>query len=349
MNVTEAVFDDPGAMAADDLDGDITDRIIVDTNYKPRKPGEYYFVYTVSDSTGNTTSVRRDITVSDVAPPIMKFIGNGTVYINQGEIFSDPGVMVKDAFDGNMTSKVSVSGEVDTEIPGTYTIIYNVADSSGNSSYARRTVIVVKTPERLNVPFISQLGKYPNGCESVSTVMALQYAGIDITVDSFIENYLDMCSLPYYDASGKKWCQSPNEYFIGDPREKSGMFCYAPAIKKACDKFVDYEKYSVTELHGETLDSLCSKYINNGIPVVIWATISMSSPSLTGVQWRVVGTNETFNWVAPLHCVVLTGYDSDYYYFNDPIEGKNVSYLRSRVETAYRGMSSQAIVISKLS
>ena len=28
---------------------------------------------------------------------------------------------------------------------------------------------------------------YPTGCESVSAVMALQYAGVDITVDTFID------------------------------------------------------------------------------------------------------------------------------------------------------------------
>ena len=43
----------------------------------------------------------------------------------------------------------------------------------------------------LNVPYIDQSIHYPTGCESVSSVMLLQYLGIDITVDEFIEKYLE--------------------------------------------------------------------------------------------------------------------------------------------------------------
>ena len=44
---------------------------------------------------------------------------------------------------------------------------------------------------KIDVPYISQKGKYPTGCESVSTVMLLQFLGYDISVDTFIENYLE--------------------------------------------------------------------------------------------------------------------------------------------------------------
>ena len=43
---------------------------------------------------------------------------------------------------------------------------------------------------RIDVPYIDQSKRYPTGCESVSTVMALQYAGVNISVDKFIDNYL---------------------------------------------------------------------------------------------------------------------------------------------------------------
>ena len=36
----------------------------------------------------------------------------------------------------------------------------------------------------------------PNGCESVSAVMALQYIGIPITPEEFVSNYLDMGNAP---------------------------------------------------------------------------------------------------------------------------------------------------------
>ena len=42
----------------------------------------------------------------------------------------------------------------------------------------------------IKVPYINQSKRYPTGCESVSSVMLLQYLGYDITVDEWIEQYL---------------------------------------------------------------------------------------------------------------------------------------------------------------
>lgn len=40
----------------------------------------------------------------------------------------------------------------------------------------------------IQVPHINQTEKYPTGCESISAVMLLQYLGIDITPERFIES-----------------------------------------------------------------------------------------------------------------------------------------------------------------
>ena len=52
-------------------------------------------------------------------------------------------------------------------------------------------------------------------------------------------------------------------------------------------------------------------------------------------------------WKSPLHCVLLIGYDSSYYYFNDPISGKNKRYKRSTVESRYKSIGSQAVAFYK--
>ena len=54
-----------------------------------------------------------------------------------------------------------------------------------------------------DVPFISQLVKYPTGCESVSAVMVLNWAGVGVTVDEFIDRYLAVGTAPYRDENGK--------------------------------------------------------------------------------------------------------------------------------------------------
>ena len=43
----------------------------------------------------------------------------------------------------------------------------------------------------IDVPYISQEGRLPNGCESVSATILLQYCGFDIEPETFVDEYLD--------------------------------------------------------------------------------------------------------------------------------------------------------------
>lgn len=187
----------------------------------------------------------------------------------------------------------------------------------------------------IQAPFISQLGKYPTGCESVTTVMALNHAGINISVDTFIDNYLNRSGTPF----------DPNISFGGNPRSTSGYGCYAPVIKKALDKVLSGQKYTAKQLYGVSLKNLCSNYIDKGIPVILWATMYMNTPYISST-WTYNG--KTINWIAPEHCLLLIGYDSTHYIFNDPLTSQSQTYYsKSSVETAYKGLNLQAIVLEK--
>lgn len=196
----------------------------------------------------------------------------------------------------------------------------------------------------MDVPYISQLGRYPTGCESVSAVMALQYFGIPITVDEFIDGYLDLGSEPWTAESGVMYGGDPWETFLGDPREASGWGCYAPVIKKAIDRAVNPEEYQVSILFGIPMETLCETYVDQDIPVIIWATIDMEYPT-PGDRWLIEETGEELQWVRPEHCLLLVGYDQEFYYFNDPTAGKQYKYEKSDCEAAYNGMHAQAVVV----
>lgn len=196
----------------------------------------------------------------------------------------------------------------------------------------------------LDVPYINQTKKYINACESVSTVMNLQYLGIDITVDDFIDNYLDMGEVPYHDKDGVYWGSNPWAVFPGDPRDETGWGCYAPVITNALKKFIDQKSYEVKELYNVEVSKLCSDYIDKGIPVIFWATIDMKAP-YKGSTWKLTDTKESFTWIRSMHCVLLVGYDDNYYYFNDPWQKKACKYKKAAVEKAYKGMYEQAVVI----
>lgn len=196
----------------------------------------------------------------------------------------------------------------------------------------------------LDVPYVSQLGQYPTGCESVSAVMALQHLGISITVDEFIDNYLDLGIEPWTAENGQMYGGDPWEAFLGDPREASGWGCYAPVIKKAIDRAVDTEKYQVSTLFGIPLETLCEMYVDQNTPVIIWATIDMEYPT-PGDRWLIEEAGRELQWMRPEHCLLLVGYDREFYYFNDPTAGKQYRYEKSDCEAAYAGMHEQAVVV----
>lgn len=198
----------------------------------------------------------------------------------------------------------------------------------------------------LDVPFISQEENWPTGCESVCAVMALQYAGVDITVDGFIDGYLPLGNAPY-EEDGTLFGCDPRRAFPGDPRSELGWGCYAPVILEAAEQLLrDREEtsLSITDLSGQSLESLCEEYVAKEIPVLVWATIGMEEPT-EDITFLIEDTGEEFQWIYPLHCLLLVGWDSSGYLFNDPISGKAVHYSKSAVELAYTGLGKQALAV----
>lgn len=206
--------------------------------------------------------------------------------------------------------------------------------------------LTVKIPKMnvIDVPFISQKPKFPNGCEAVSAVMALNYIGVDITPSDFITSYLDMGNHPHI-KGGKWYACDPREQFPGDPRLSTGWGCYPEVIKKAIDS-MDNSDVEVTVLKDTSLSTLCSEYIDNGIPVVFWGTIDMQQPK-TWMTWTIENTDRTHTWISPFHCLLLVGYNRNGYYFNDPWRKKQTFYPKEAVETAYVGIGREALVVTK--
>ncbi len=187
-----------------------------------------------------------------------------------------------------------------------------------------------------NVPFISQVDLYPTGCESVSATMVLQYLGLDILAHDFIN------ALPIADVPENGTGASPWEYFIGNPYSTAGYGCYAPVISQTANLFLEQIDYRAEDIYGNSLESLCDEYIKNGMPVLIWATMGMADV-VDGPTWT-LENGEDFTWLQPEHCLVLVGYDDEYYYFNDPLESAQVKYEKAAVELAYKSMGEQAVV-----
>ena len=197
----------------------------------------------------------------------------------------------------------------------------------------------------IDVPYINQNEFYLTACESVSMVMVMHYFGIDITVDDFLEFYLNRDDVPYLDETETFYeGNTPWRAFLGSPYNYSGFGCYAPVIVNAANKIIDHDKYIVTAMYDRSLEELCARFIDQDVPVVVWATIDME-PATYETSWIDVLTGEEFDWYIPEHCLVLVGYDEDFYYFNDPFEYQMIGYYKEVVEVAYQAMESQAVVM----
>jgi len=202
---------------------------------------------------------------------------------------------------------------------------------------------VTTIPNKLisNVPIIAQFPKFPTGCESVATVMALNYCGKKISVEEFVDKFLPT-SRDFYIENGKNFGPSPYEYFIGNPKSSSSYGCMAPVIEKAVRECIG-DSESVENITGMSLEKICNQYINNNVPVILWVTINMLETNPKNSWYLSDGTR--FTWPGNEHCMLLVGYDSKYYYFNDPYAGKFVAYEKLLTEDRFAELGSQAIVV----
>ena len=80
----------------------------------------------------------------DVTAPELRLNGDATITMAVGTEFVDPGYTATDDYDGDVTSKVVVSGSVDNSKAGTYELTYTVSDTAGNTTSKKRTIIFEK-------------------------------------------------------------------------------------------------------------------------------------------------------------------------------------------------------------
>lgn len=173
-------YEDQGAKATDNEDGDITSKIKVTGNVDTSKEGNYVLTYSVSDKAGNkdsknriiyvvpkvTTTVTNETTTTipstttkkttksttkittrattkkPTTPPTITLRGDKTITIYIGSNYNDPGYSAKDSLGKDITSKVKVTSNINTSIAGVYYVTYSVTDNYGNSSSATRTISV---------------------------------------------------------------------------------------------------------------------------------------------------------------------------------------------------------------
>ncbi len=136
-------YKEVGYTASDNYDGDLTDKVSITKS-------DNEIIYRVEDSSGNVAEARRVIEKNDKIPPVIKI-----PYIKEvilvGSEYKDKGYSATDNCDGDLTSKIVISGHVDTTKPGTYYQTYTVEDKAGNKVTKTKTITVAKTKKEKNI------------------------------------------------------------------------------------------------------------------------------------------------------------------------------------------------------
>jgi hypothetical protein len=122
---------------------------------RPLSLGTYEIHYTLS-AFGLSANATRMLTVSDTIPPVITLLGPSPLLWEARIPFADPGCRAIDAFEGDISLRVTVSGfvNVSAAVDSVFELTYTAADASNNRASVARTVVLVdRTP-----PFISLRG-----------------------------------------------------------------------------------------------------------------------------------------------------------------------------------------------
>ncbi len=144
----------PGYYAYDNVEGNLTADVVIEGTFDLSTIGIYTLTFSITDTAGNTTSQTVYVIVSDLEAPEIELVGSTYVALPCNQEFMPWGYTAFDEVDGDLTSAVSVSVQIEYEgeiydvyepcpfCEATYIITYEVCDAAGNCTTETRTVEV---------------------------------------------------------------------------------------------------------------------------------------------------------------------------------------------------------------
>lgn len=174
----------PGATAYDPSQGDITANVTNTTDVDQTLPGIYYEVYDAMDASGNYAEPKTRVVyvVSDQTPPVITITGAKDTTIEVGTEWKDLPAVAIDNKEGNISNAIIVTGEVDFNTLGDYTLTYSIRDNQGNASSDTRIVRVVDT----QVPVIDNPNAdKSNPCWTVEVQLQNIFADVTMATDNY--------------------------------------------------------------------------------------------------------------------------------------------------------------------
>lgn len=192
----------------------------------------------------------------------------------------------------------------------------------------------------LDAPLIGQLPELPRGCEVTSLAMLLGYAGVTVDKMTLAEEVRkDPTPMTYQD--GRIHFGNPSIGFVGDMYSFSnpGYGVYDKPIFHLAERYLPGQIVNMT---GKNFDSILSKIKEDK---TVWIITNVTFNLLDDSQFETWDTLEgPIRMTYKEHSVLITGFDDNYIYFNDPLTKiKNSKADKKQFIEAWEQMGKQAI------
>jgi uncharacterized protein YvpB len=194
---------------------------------------------------------------------------------------------------------------------------------------------LVKATNLIHVPLIRQLPELPRGCEVTSLAMMLAHAGIQADK---MELAASIRKVPF-EEDGLRG----NLYdgFVGDMYsfETDGLGVYDEPIIELARRYLGDRVVVLTGKPWEAIE----KQLDKERPV--WVVVNEEFRPLPESDWQTWQTRRgELKVTYKEHAVLVTGYDADHVYFNDPLAGiQNRRAPKKEFVAAWEQFHNQAV------
>lgn len=203
-----------GVSATDTEDGDVTSSITYKGSVNTSIPGEYKVTYSATDKYGLSSTKEITVTVKKDEPVI-----NATdrvIMINDEFNYLD-NVSATDRIDGDITSKITYSGDVNVAIPGIYNIEYKVTNNKGVTTIKTITITVGDYKSGKFVYAYNGIKYLENNSFEISGFLAVQ--GMNNSTSDSVIHYVIFKN----DESGKEYYFKLDNWLDSYPYEMISM------------------------------------------------------------------------------------------------------------------------------
>lgn len=122
---------------------------------------------------------------NDTIAPVIALKGDNLMNVSKNCVFVDPGAVAVDNVDGNISSKIIITGTVNTAIASAYVLCYNVSDNAGNAAITKTRIINVTN----STVVMTKLVKHAQHAHNIGAKTRFNLRGQIISSQEFARNF----------------------------------------------------------------------------------------------------------------------------------------------------------------